>query len=58
MYFALFKETKTFKISIYTDKYDSFQAPLYLSLFFFFLTKYFIIYSDYYMIMVQKLHSV
>ena len=31
--FALIKETRK-KIYIYTDKYDSFQAPHYLSLFF------------------------
>ena len=36
IYFALIKETKILKKekkNIYTDKYDSFQAPLYLSLF-------------------------
>ena len=36
IYFALIKETniKKKKKNIYSDKYDSFQAPLYLSLFF------------------------
>ena len=59
IYFALIKETKIKKKkkNIYADKYDSFQAPLFIS---FSKTKYFNIYmySDYYMIMVQKLHSV
>ena len=32
IYFALIKEIGI-KKNIYTDKYDSFQAPLYLSLF-------------------------
>ena len=61
VYFALIKETKIKKKKkkkTYIQINMTVFKHLSIYLFFFFKTKYFNIYSDYYMIMVQKLHSV